>query len=267
MIGITLYRDKQDLNTFMNDRLQKTLDSLYEYKGDLALRFQHRERIDAILKRKKFITPPILDAGCGRGAFIVTMGKEMPIVGVDIDHKALVRLKETIKKEKIQSAELIIADLTHLPFIDKTFGTVICSEVLEHIDDTEKGYFELIRVLKRNGYAIISMPNILSLYWILRYVRGARDNHVRFPATKVYKMIGKNLEIVDITSTYHGLPITKKIRPLNQQNVLTAIHRLNVHLGTTFLQYQGAFFIIIGRKIDSKKTKQTHLKHFHSARG
>lgn len=245
MINIQLSQD--DKHEFLNDRLQRTLDSLYGYKDDLALRFQHRERIDAILERKKFISPPVVDVGCGSGAFIVTIGKKMPIVGVDIDRKALTRLKEMIKMEKLQSAELIIADVSHLPFVDKNFGTVICSEVLEHIENAEKGYSELVRVLKRNGYAIVSIPNILSIYWALRFIRGARDNHVRFSAIKVYRMIGRNLRIIDMTSTYY-FPMVRKIRALSRPNALNAFHTLNGYLGTGVLRFGGAFFIIVGKK-------------------
>jgi SAM-dependent methyltransferase len=44
-----------------------------------------------------------------------------------------------------------------LPFDDKAFDTVICTDVLEHVDNIYRAYDELFRVARR--YVIISLPN------------------------------------------------------------------------------------------------------------
>jgi SAM-dependent methyltransferase len=46
---------------------------------------------------------------------------------------------------------LVISDVEHLPFADKSFDVVICSHVLEHVDDPETAIAELERVAQR-GY-------------------------------------------------------------------------------------------------------------------
>ena len=40
----------------------------------------------------------------------------------------------------------ISADALHLPFPNGTFDKIICSEVLEHIDDDKTALTELVRV-------------------------------------------------------------------------------------------------------------------------
>lgn len=49
-------------------------------------------------------------------------------------------------------------DLTNLPFPDETFDHVLCTEVLEHISDPFLARREILRVLKKGGTAIISVP-------------------------------------------------------------------------------------------------------------
>jgi uncharacterized protein YbaR (Trm112 family)/SAM-dependent methyltransferase len=53
----------------------------------------------------------------------------------------------------------IVADGYHLPFADKTFDFVICSHILEHMDNPKKFISEITRVGKR-GY--IEVPSAIS---------------------------------------------------------------------------------------------------------
>ncbi len=54
---------------------------------------------------------------------------------------------------------MVVADGYHLPFADKTFDYVICSHILEHMDNPKKFIEEVVRVAKR-GY--IEVPSALS---------------------------------------------------------------------------------------------------------
>src|SRR5262249_7060378 len=50
-----------------------------------------------------------------------------------------------------------------------TFDLVICTEVLQVLDDSSLGAKVLYRVLKRDGIAIISMMNTASLYGLFQW--------------------------------------------------------------------------------------------------
>jgi len=52
----------------------------------------------------------------------------------------------------------IRADITNLPFAKHTFDVIICSHVLEHVVDDQRGLSELHRILKPDGWAIIQVP-------------------------------------------------------------------------------------------------------------
>ena len=50
------------------------------------------------------------------------------------------------------------ADIQQLPFKENLFDIVICSHVLEHIPDDLKGMQEILRVLSKNGWAVLQVP-------------------------------------------------------------------------------------------------------------
>ncbi len=54
-----------------------------------------------------------------------------------------------------------------LPFGDKVFDKIVCSEVLEHVLDDEQAVRELHRVLKDDGELAVSVPSHLpeTLFW------------------------------------------------------------------------------------------------------
>ena len=52
----------------------------------------------------------------------------------------------------------MIGDVTSLPIEDKSFDAIVCVHVLEHVEDDKKAISELHRVLKPDGWAVISVP-------------------------------------------------------------------------------------------------------------
>lgn len=65
----------------------------------------------------------------------------------------------------------IVADAEHIPFPDNTFSTVICSEVLAHLKNPQAVINEMRRVLKPDGYLILTTRFVFPLndspmdYW------------------------------------------------------------------------------------------------------
>lgn len=105
--------------------------------------FQGENVADEVLRlSKKYIHGKVLDVGAGTGALI----KKIPnAIGIDLVERP------GIKK----------ASITDLPFDNSSFDTVFAMEVLEHLDDKDlrKGLDEVKRVLKKEGYFIVTVPN------------------------------------------------------------------------------------------------------------
>ncbi len=98
----------------------------------------------------------ILDIGCGSGRHTCAASRfeKVVAIGSDINYEDVVEAKNRlIYQESLGENgggiwENVVSDIRCLPFEDNYFDLVICSEVLEHIDDHERAVSELTRVLK-----------------------------------------------------------------------------------------------------------------------
>ncbi len=127
--------------------------------------FFHRNRAWVVRKMvAKHATPnaPILDAGCGTGLNL----RHLPegSTGVDINPRN-VELLQT----RLPNHIVVEGDVEALPFEDGSFGTVLCTEVIEHIPDPSAALAEYRRVLQPGGVLIGSVP-ARSAIWKLRFL-------------------------------------------------------------------------------------------------
>ena len=109
----------------------------------------------------------VLDVGCGEGFTLERLHKKNigeNLVGIDFLKRAI----EIGKKER-PHLDLRQGNIYKIPFKDNSFDLVICSEVLEHVDDPEKGLKELVRVTKKN--LLLSVPNE-PLFMMANFLRG-----------------------------------------------------------------------------------------------
>jgi len=58
----------------------------------------------------------------------------------------------------------IIAPCTDVPLPDSRFDVILCTEVLEHVSDTPKSFQELARLLKTDGFLIVTTPFMYPLH-------------------------------------------------------------------------------------------------------
>jgi SAM-dependent methyltransferase len=97
----------------------------------------------------------LLDAGCGDGEFLAFLrGLGLEVSGVDVSETAIERAKR-----RCPEADLRVGSLEdRLPFADKTFDAIWCTEVLEHVFDVHRALAELNRVLKVGGALLLTTP-------------------------------------------------------------------------------------------------------------
>jgi ubiquinone/menaquinone biosynthesis C-methylase UbiE len=117
----------------------------------------------------------ILDIGCGNGYYCIELAKKgKSCVGIDpLKEISLDIAKTNAKKENVK-VKFIQGISEKLPFKDKTFDVVLLMSVLQHVNDQKKTLYEIRRVLKDNGFFILSVPlyskkNIKSNYESKRY--------------------------------------------------------------------------------------------------
>jgi ubiquinone/menaquinone biosynthesis C-methylase UbiE len=187
-----------------------TTDNYRKHTSASKLQRQLLENFNKTLIREiKHLKPQsILDVGCGEGFTLERLRKEKigkKLVGVDFLDRAI-----KIGKEVHPKLDLRKGSIYDLKFKDNTFDLVICSEVLEHLDDPEKGLDEIARVTGK--YAILSVPNE-PFFMMGNFLRGKNwsrwgndiehINHWTFWQFKQF--IGKKLHVV---KTAHPVPWT-----------------------------------------------------------
>lgn len=144
-----------------------------EHYGPL---FFHRKRIiQRIIKKIKnnLLTGRVLEIGCGDGSLLsLFQGNTNKLYGCDISENAI----QLAKKKFGDIAIFNIGDIIRLDSLPGgEFDCIICSEVLEHIENDELAIENLYHKLKKGGYLIVTVPHIKK-YWLpLDWV----DGHVR----------------------------------------------------------------------------------------
>lgn len=114
----------------------------------------------------------MLDVGCGKGRFFIETTKALregwnitpeKLMGFDLIKSPGAFFDQLGPAFEFQQGNV---DGQKLPFADASFDFVSCNHVLEHIFETEQLVSEFRRVIKPDGFCVISVPNTAA--WINR---------------------------------------------------------------------------------------------------
>ncbi len=179
-----------------------------------SLRFYVRLGLDfqmnsAYFQLKAFLAKTngkLLDVGCGESPYRFLLDSNTTqYVGLDIE--------DADAKFNYSRKDIYSFDGQHIPFESESFDFVLCTEVLEHVENYQKLVDEIHRVLKANGQALLTVP------WSARFHYIPYD-YFRYTPTTLQKMFRpfSRVEIIprgtDITS------IAAKIVVLFVRNLL-----------------------------------------------
>lgn len=117
--------------------------------------FFYREKMRAIHR----IAPDlpfkdILEVGGGQGGLTALLYPQAHITNLDRDPGYA-----TAPCNQQKQVRFVCGDATDLPFADESFDAVTMFDVLEHIPDHKSAIAEAFRVLRPNGFLLVSTPN------------------------------------------------------------------------------------------------------------
>lgn len=130
---------------------------------------------------KPLIINSVLDVGCGEGFTLDRLQKQKigkTYQGVDSSKDAI-----DLGHKLYPELKLKIGDIYKLPYAENSFDLVICTEVLEHLENPRRALRELIRVSSK--YILLSVPNepFFTLQRIARFQNilhlGAHPEHIQ----------------------------------------------------------------------------------------
>jgi SAM-dependent methyltransferase len=132
----------------------------------------------------------VADIGCGEGGlvrFCTRMGARAVVVDARADR---VEMLVSQLRQAGGQAEGHVADAARLPVADEAVSRVICTEVLEHVDDPAAVMAELVRIGRPGALYLISVPDPASerlLDPVAPASYTAPPNHVRVLARDAFQ--------------------------------------------------------------------------------
>lgn len=129
-------------------------------------RYHNKRRgiVQTLLKNSLSGCETFLDVGCGTGEYL-SFARQLVIDvhGLDVSKCYLHRCKP------IKADGLVLGDCRNLPFKDGAFDSVLCSEVIEHIQPLETAIHEVLRISHKT--VVVSTPNHGILRMLLARLR------------------------------------------------------------------------------------------------
>ena len=184
----------------------------------------------------------LLDVGCGRGDFLVYLSRNLPLLrpslelecyGFDVSDSGM--MPPDLRQQLIanlSSADAridwpervsVIRSVDPWPYRDDFFDVIVSNQVIEHVDDHERFFWELKRTLKEGGYSVHLFPlkqcmwewhiNLPWFHWVRDH--DSRESYLRLavrlglkkpvlidPAESVTEYCGREADIMRDFTNY-----------------------------------------------------------------
>ena len=99
----------------------------------------------------------VLDVGCGNGIISMSLGRlGYQVRGIDVSEKTIATAQQNNTLKNVTFEAIDAANL-ELPI--SAYDSIVCSEVLEHLDQPSALLKELYQALKNNGKLLVTVPN------------------------------------------------------------------------------------------------------------
>ncbi len=236
-IRVTLRARDQSILT---DHSKKPLHPAVEFHDCLASSWSLSYHLPALQERMRVVRSMIsklrvdgqiwLDAGCGSGDLsTVLLDQGASILCADAAPGMLEEAREKIHQYPHRAQLLQVRTISELPLPSQSLDGVLCSSVLEYVDDLPSTLRELVRVLKPEGALVVSMPNRRSLlrrlhklaYFCTRLIGQPLPQYIEFSLNETeeshFKGILENLGLRPLDNRPFGAP---HLAPLGNLTIL-----------------------------------------------
>ncbi|WP_125723321.1 bifunctional demethylmenaquinone methyltransferase/2-methoxy-6-polyprenyl-1,4-benzoquinol methylase UbiE [Flavobacterium ustbae] len=156
---VTPYKDsslgKKEQVTQMFDTISGNYDNLNRVIS-FGIDVKWRKKVLKIVSDKK--PKVILDIATGTGDLAILMAQTNAekIIGLDISAGMLEVGKKKVEEKKLSNIiELVLGDSENMPFEDNYFDAITVGFGVRNFENLEKGFAEILRVLKPNGVFVI----------------------------------------------------------------------------------------------------------------
>ena len=137
-------------------------ENLLELHGDNTKRDFRREVLFRFIKPHLPVFGRCADVGCGSGYMVERIGElGLDILGID-SSQILVSLSEK-RLSEWKNVRFFVSGIQNLPSFGQ-FDTLVCLDVIEHLEDDFSALLRLHEACKLGGKLILSVPAMPRLY-------------------------------------------------------------------------------------------------------
>ena len=161
-----------------NEMIRKFDLEHYHTNSNFVIRFIENKRVKQILSFLKINeNDTVIEIGCGVGDILSRLDKGI-LTGMDISQYIL-----DIAKKKYKSIKFINGNAENLPveISQNKYDKIICSEVLEHVENPVNVLKEIKKISKDNSIIVISIPNEKLINQIKKVLQKIRIFNFFFP--------------------------------------------------------------------------------------
>lgn len=145
-----------------------------------------------------------LDVGCGNGELLVSLLQDLPHVtefsGVDLSPTTIAKNRERLP---MVSFEVLNIQEQALP---RTFDIIVCSEVLEHLDDRSVAMAHLASMLAPKGHLLITAPTGKV------HATERHFGHTLHPTREELEALAASNQLTTVRASNWGFPLYRALK-------------------------------------------------------
>lgn len=152
-------RESED--SLKSSEILKLQQALYASKNPTRRWLHNRRRLwveQAIKSNSKSGVGTALEIGPGSGLYLPLLSKCFDnVVATDVEETFLQNI--TIRGKEFEGVCCLNDDISRTKLQPATFDLILCSEIIEHIEDVEAALHNMRMILKRDGTLILTTPH------------------------------------------------------------------------------------------------------------
>ena len=153
----------QEVKSYYENEAEEYNNEFYEKESKYPiLKYRHNYMLKRIDEYEFPENAKVLDIGCGPGEMVLDLRKHnWEIWGIDIAQSMIdIAMKKAEKRnDKPNKVNFSTGDIENLNFPDNFFDLIICSGVIEYLDNDLKWSEQITRVMKPGGILLINVTN------------------------------------------------------------------------------------------------------------